>query len=346
MGSLTPHRMLRGLSGLRTWTRKKTAQVKRKIHITWVISLGMLSIRRPLMVNLIPMRRCNLACAYCNEYDDFSKPVPLDPMYQRIDKLASFGTAIIIISGGEPLLHPQLDQIIAHIRERGIVAGLLSNGYLLTEKRIKRLNAAGLEFFQISVDNINPDDVSKKSLKVLDQKLVLLSRFAEFGVNINSGGGGGIKHPEDSLVVARRGAELGFTTSVAIIHDGKGQVKPLSEGEERIYRTIKKLGKKNYRLFNGFEENLVRGKPNEWRCRAGSRYLYIDENGLVHYCSQQRGYPGVPLESYTQEDMRREYFTKKACAPNCALACVHRVSVADGWRHPQTNGRRAGARSA
>ena len=346
MGSLTLSRMIRRLSAFRTWTRKKSAQVKRDIHMARVISLGMLSIRRPLMVNLIPMRRCNLSCAYCNEYDKVSEPVPLDLMRQRIDKLASFGTAIIIISGGEPLMHPQLDQMIAHIRKRGIFAGLLSNGYLLTEKRIKRLNAAGLEAFQISIDNVNPDEVSKKSLKVLDQKLVLLARFAEFGVNINSVIGSGIKHPEDALVVARRGDELGFTTSVALIHDGNGRLKPLGEREMQIYRTVKSIGTKNYGLFNRFEKNLVQGKPNEWRCRAGARYFYVDEDGLVHYCSQQRGYPAVPLELYTHEDMRREYFAKKACAPYCALACVHRVSAFDSWRHPQTNGRKAEAGSA
>jgi hypothetical protein len=55
----------------------------------------------------------------------------------------------------------------------------------------------------------------------------------------------------------------------------------------------------------------------------------------VHYCSQQRGYPGVPLEQYTVADIRREYLTKKSCAPHCTVSCVHQVSVVDGWRDPQ-----------
>ena len=48
----------------------------------------------------------NLACEYCNEYDDFSKPVPTETMFRRVDKLAELGTSVITISGGEPLLHP------------------------------------------------------------------------------------------------------------------------------------------------------------------------------------------------------------------------------------------------
>ena len=77
----------------------------------------------PLLAHIIPIRRCNLACEYCNEYDDFSKPVPTETMFQRVDKLAELGTSVITISGGEPLLHPELDEIIRRIRKRGMIAG-------------------------------------------------------------------------------------------------------------------------------------------------------------------------------------------------------------------------------
>jgi len=88
---------------------------------------------------------------------------------------------------------------------------------------------------------------------------------------------------------------------------------------------------------NLFHRNLVEGRPNEWQCGAGSRYLYICENGLVHYCSQQRGYPGVPIGDYTTADVKREFLTAKGCAPNCTIGCVHRISHIDHWRAPQTN---------
>jgi hypothetical protein len=55
----------------------------------------------------------------------------------------------------------------------------------------------------------------------------------------------------------------------------------------------------------------------------------------VHYCSQQRGYPGVPLATYTRDDLRREYLTEKSCAPHCTVSCVHQVSIFDSWRAPQ-----------
>ena len=301
-----------------------------------MIAKGLISTRHPLLVHIIPTRRCNLACTYCNEFDDFSKPVPAEEMFLRIDRLGKMGTSIITISGGEPLLHPDLDAIITRIRRNGIIAGLITNGYLLVAERIERLNRAGLEYLQISIDNIQPDEVSKKSLKVLDQKLALLAEYAEFHVNINSVLGSGVRNPEDALTVARRAIELGFTSTVGILHDGHGQLQPLGSREREIFEEIMSLGKRSFTRVNRFQHNIAGGLENHWRCRAGSRYLYVCEDGLVHYCSQQRGYPGVPLEQYTSEQRDREFLTKKGCAPRCTVSCVHQISVVDSWRGRQT----------
>ncbi|HKV28508.1 MAG TPA: radical SAM protein [Candidatus Acidoferrales bacterium] len=304
---------------------------------TWrMVAKGLLSTKHPLLAHIIPIRRCNLACTYCNEYDDFSKPVPLGEMMGRVDRLASFGTSIITISGGEPLLHPELDDIIRRIRHRGMIAGMITNGYLLVADRIKRLNSAGLEFLQISIDNAQPDEVSKKSLKVLDQKLELLAEHADFHVNINSVLGSGIHHPDDALAVARRALQLGFSSTVGIIHDGNGQLQSLGPHEREIFEEIMRLGKRSFSRVNSFQHTIAAGRENDWRCRAGSRYLYICEDGLVHYCSQQRGYPGIPLAEYTPDRRRQEFYTKKSCAPRCTVSCVHQVAVIDNWRGPQT----------
>jgi len=297
---------------------------------------GVMSTDHPVLAHIIPIRRCNLACAYCNEYDDYSKPVPLETMRRRLDRLAELGTTIITLSGGEPFLQPEVDEIIAHIRRRGIMAGMITNGYLLTADRIRRLDQAGLEHMQISIDNVNPDDVSKKSLKVLDKKLQLLAEHATFHININSVVGGGIHNPTDALEVGRRAVELGFTSTIGIIHDAGGQLQPLKPEEREVYLRMNLMAKRSYAQLNFFQDNIAHGRPNEWRCRSGARYLYICEDGLVHYCSQQRGYPGKPLEQYTVEDIRREYLTVKSCAPRCTVACSHYTSYMDFWRGPQT----------
>jgi MoaA/NifB/PqqE/SkfB family radical SAM enzyme len=318
--------------------KRRALFVGRRLREWRMIAKGLLSTRHPVLAHIIPIRRCNLSCTYCNEFDTYSKPVATEEMFHRIDRLASFGTTIITISGGEPLLHPDLEKIIHHIRFCGAIAGLITNGYLLTVERIKGLNRAGLDQLQISIDNVRPDDVSKKSLKVLDKKLEMLAEHAEFGVNINSVLGSGINHPKDALTVAHRAVGLGFTSTLGIIHDGTGQLRPLSEFEQSIYQKVKNLGKRSYARFDKFQKNIVQAQPNHWRCRAGARYLYICEDGLVHYCSQQRGYPAIPLAEYTRDRMRREFNTRKSCAPFCTVSCVQQVAMLDNWRSPQTQG--------
>jgi MoaA/NifB/PqqE/SkfB family radical SAM enzyme len=313
------------------WTRKA-----REFRL---VVKALASTRHPITAHVIPVRRCNLACAYCNEYDDFSPPVPTEEMLRRIDLLADLGLSSLTFSGGEPTLHPDLDRLIRRVRERGMLAALITNGFLLNEDRIERFNRAGLDYLQISIDNVQPDEVSLKSLKTLDARLVLLSRYAEFHVSINSVLGSGISNPEDALAVAKRAEELKLASAVGVIHDGDGQLKALGNRELRIYDEIRDLAKSSYSRINQhnpYQRNLLAGKPNNWWwCRAGGRYLYICEDGLVHYCSQQRGYPGIPLERYTTEDIRREYLTKKSCAPYCTISCVHQASIVDRWRDPQ-----------
>ena len=126
---------------------------------------------------------------------------------------------------------------------------------------------------QISIDNVKPDDVSKKSLKVLDKKLQWLREHAEFHVNINSVIGAGVKEQWDAVTIGKRAVELGFTSTVGIIHDGTGQLRPLDQEAQTVFAEMKKLGKHSYARFNQFQNNIALGQPNNWRCRAGSRYL-------------------------------------------------------------------------
>jgi MoaA/NifB/PqqE/SkfB family radical SAM enzyme len=324
MAALTLHR------------EKRRRLLDRRLREAKLLFNGAVDTEHPIMAHIIPIRRCNLSCAYCNEYDTFSKPVPLTTMVERIEQLGKLRTGVVTLSGGEPLLHPDLDDIIRAIRRNATLAGLITNGYLLTPERVQRLNEAGLDYLQISIDNVMPDEVSKKSLKVLDKKLQVLAEHASFHVNINSVLGGGIHNPEDALVVGKRAMELGFTSTVGIIHDGDGQLRPLAPREREVFLEMKKFEKKHFSRMNYFQEDIANGRPSDWRCRAGSRYLYICEDGLVHYCSQQRGFPAKPLADYSVADIRREYVTQKSCAPFCTISCVHQISYFDFFRGPQT----------
>ena len=314
--------------------RRVLKRAVRKFRETRMFVRAMQSAFHPILAQIVPTRRCNLDCAYCNEYDKVSQPVPFDVMLRRIDRLAELGTTIITLSGGEPMLHPDLDAMIQRIRKRGAIATLITNGYLLTRDRIQRLNRAGLDYMQISIDNVRPDETSKKSLKVLDRKLEALAEHAEFDVTINSVLGAAILDPEDAFRVGERARQLGFTSTVGILHDHTGQLKPLAAEQQSVYERFRALKTPlfSFAHFDSFQENISRGVPNDWHCRAGGRFLYVCEDGLVHYCSQQRGRPGIPLDDYTIEDLKREAARPKGCAPFCTISCVHQTAMLDSFR--------------
>ncbi|HEY5107886.1 MAG TPA: radical SAM protein [Caulobacteraceae bacterium] len=296
----------------------------------------LLSRRRPLLAHVVVTRYCNLECAYCSEYDKVSKPVPLAVVLGRIDGLAALGTQIVTLTGGEPLTHPGHDQIIARIRAHRMLATTITNGFLLTAKKIAGMNAAGLQELQISIDGVKPDEISKKTLKSLLGKLKLLAQYAKFHVNINSVLGMSEARTEEALEVAAAAKAMGFSHTVGVLHDAQGGLSPLSPSQKRVYHALMSKGSLAHRInYLMFQKNLMAGKPNAWRCRAGARYLYICEEGLVHYCSQQRGAPGTPLLDYGAADIAREYDTPKACAPFCTVSCVHQASFLDAWRFPQ-----------
>lgn len=314
--------------------RRTTKHIQRKAREARMFARAMHSPHHPILAQIVPIRRCNLVCTYCNEFDKTSPPVPAPVMLRRIDKLCELGTTIVTFSGGEPTLHPDLPELIRRVRERGVIATVITNGYLLTPEYIRSLNRAGLDYLQISIDNVQPDDTSKKSLKVLDRKLEMLAEHAEFSVTINSVLGSPVRQPEDAHQIGLRAKQLGLTSTVGILHDGEGQLAPLNTTQHEVYGRLRKLsnGLFSFAHLDFFQENILHGRPNHWHCRAGGRFLYICEDGLVHYCSQQRGQPGTPLEAYSPEDLRREAATPKGCAPFCTITCVHQTAMLDSFR--------------
>src|SRR3989304_6642605 len=90
----------------------------------------MLFTNAPLDAQLIVTRRCNLSCGYCSEYDNFSEPVPLEELKRRIDALHRLRSANITLLGGDPLMHPELAEIVAYAGRHSNTS-VVTNGFLL-----------------------------------------------------------------------------------------------------------------------------------------------------------------------------------------------------------------------
>ncbi len=290
--------------------------------------------RRPLLVQLVVTRRCNLSCGYCSEYDSTSSPVDIASLEARVDHAAHLGTLVLTLTGGETLLHPELDRIVARVAGHGMVCTMISNGYAITRSWIERLNAARLAMLQMSIDNMEPNDYSQKSWSKIQKKLELLRDHATFGVTVNAVLGSSTVDETRRVVQGVR--DSGFYMTVGLMHDDRGQVAPgLLAGQlARTYREMQQTSRKTvfHRSGEGWERTMLQNGAAPFKCRAGGRYLYVDEDGVVSYCSQRRGEPGGDFLSYTKEHVRRGFYTPKGCEAHCTIGCVRRASAFDAWR--------------
>jgi MoaA/NifB/PqqE/SkfB family radical SAM enzyme len=212
-----------------------------------------------------------------------------------------------------------------------MVPFLNTNGYLLTPTWIDALNDAGLYALQISVDNVTPNAVSKKSLKTLLPKLKLLAEHARFRVRINCVLGSSA--PAEAVAVARTAVALGLDVSTSLLRAGDGSVQIDSDDARRAYDEIRALGRRapSY-LGDDFTRPLLEQGELEWKCRAGARTFHVDEHGLVHLCAPRTGTPAKPLAAYSVADIEHYFTAAKPCAATCPVAYAHHASRLDRWR--------------
>jgi len=284
----------------------------------------------PFLVQMVVIRRCNLSCGYCSEYDKSSDPIPTEVLEDRLRKLKELGTFGISLTGGEPTLHPELPRLIRTCRELGFFrTGMISNGFFLKPEMIEALNNAGLQEMQISIDGVYANDTTQKVLTNLKKRLQWLRDHARFQVIVS--GVIGACPPEEAEEVVSFASELGFTPRVLLVHDEHGQLKLKSE-DVKVFDSIVKKIPKSLRELSDYRERLIRDGTAPYKCRAGSRYLYIDEFGNVNWCSQTRGVWSKPLMDYTLGDLREQFYTYKSCHATCTLGCVRSASQFDNWR--------------
>lgn len=285
----------------------------------------------PYHVQMVVTRRCNLSCGYCNEYDDHSPPVPTEELRRRIDKLKQLGAWAVELTGGEPLEHPDLIDLVRYAKqEKGFFkVQLISNLYLWSEATVHALNEAGLDDLQVSVDGVMPNDVTVKVLKPMRKKLETLSRHAKFCVTLN--GVVGSAPPGEAAQVLALAKELGFKPRVGLVHDGNGQLS-LDQARRAEIDEIRRVVGDRFKESGDYRTRLAETGSAPFKCRSGSRYLYVDEHGYVRWCSQTRDYWGVPLAEYTLDHLKEQFDTRKDCNAGCTVGCARTASSPDSWR--------------
>ena len=284
--------------------------------------------KAPIEAQLVVTRRCNLSCGYCTEFDDHSAEVPFLELTRSIDALHRLGIINITLLGGEPLLHSRIVDVVRYANQRSQVS-ITTNGFLLSDALIEELNRAGLSNMQLSIDAMESDSKRyvQKTFKSLRPKLERLAESAEFGVHCN------LVLCQETLAqfdeVADALKSFPFAISVNLVHDGHGQVQV--EGERYLQRWHDHFdsGRALSFIEREYGAALLRGARPKWQCRAGSRYLYVDEFGKVQFCSSQRGRLDKPIVEFGRADLDVHARTTKGCEAGCSIFCVYRVSQVD-----------------
>jgi MoaA/NifB/PqqE/SkfB family radical SAM enzyme len=237
---------------------------------------------------------------------------------------------MVCLTGGEPTLHPELVELVRRMAELGIRRRqVLTNGYRLTPELVEGLNDAGLTDLQISVDGVRPNETTVKVLDPLRGKLELLARSARFRVVVSAVIGSA--PPSEALEVVRFTQGLGLTPRIILLHDGVGRLR-LSPAELAAFLEVKRLLGRHGREAADYRERLIEDGAAPFRCRAGARYLYVDELGVVHWCSQTRGQFSKDLLEYGLEELEQQFHAAKPCADACTVGCARSASAYDGWR--------------
>jgi len=116
------------------------------------------TLRAPVSVVWSLSRRCNLRCMHC--YQNASQPssdeLTLEQQLDIVDQMARAGVSMVVLSGGEPLMNPDLGRLIERIRACGMAISIDSNGVLIDRATVERLKQSGVTSVELSVDSVDP----------------------------------------------------------------------------------------------------------------------------------------------------------------------------------------------
>lgn len=136
--------------------------------------------------NLI--RRCNLTCKHCYALSadhEYAGELGTAEVFTVMDDLKAFRVPVLILSGGEPLLRPDLFEIAARARAMGFYVGLSTNGTLIDEPMADRVAAAGFDYVGISLDGLRATHDRFRRLEgAYDRSLAALRHLRARGVRL------------------------------------------------------------------------------------------------------------------------------------------------------------------
>jgi MoaA/NifB/PqqE/SkfB family radical SAM enzyme len=288
---------------------------------------------RPWAAHLYVTDQCNLDCHYCNEYDNsVPHPDPAD-LKRWIRKIRELGVARLGFQGGEPLMHPDIVELVRYAKSLGFYrVSMSTNGLLLTRDLVSDFERAGLDSLQISVDRMTPTAATRKSFKSVQHKLAWF-RDSKIRLNVS-----GVLFQETLGEVAQvidTCLDRGVAVHARVIHDDlinrrKLRLHPTTEPLLRAVEhqaRLKRAGARIHTSWNilAYQRAMLQGEAIDWTCTAGYKYFFVSARGKFWLCSQVR--TERDIMDISESDLRA-YNVKKDCQPGCGVYCTVDTSLA------------------
>lgn len=287
--------------------------------------------------------RCNMDCIHCGTH--CGKPregeLTTDEALQLCDDLAELGCTAITLSGGEPLLRKDWDQLARRLTDNGVAVGMITNGYFLDEKAVERMQGAGIRTVGISVDGPEEkhDEIRRctgawervqrgfRSLRGSGMKIQSFTTVARYNID---------DLPDLQQQLIDNGVDI-WQLQLCIVTGRMAEIPEMAVGPEEIRRLadfiveakgdgrLKVLAGENVGYFN-HQEVVLRGHEDSYHgCFAGLRGIGFESNGNVKGCLSM---PPEFIEGNVREQTLKEIWEDPQ---NFAYNRKFKVSQVEGY---------------
>jgi len=302
----------------------------------------------PIIAYLFTDWKCNLDCHYCWAFDNTVKGMTEDTARRSIDWLHDTGCRVLALMGGEPLLRPQFaHKVVYYAAKKGFWIYVPTNGRLMRKDVIDRLGDAGVATFNLAVDSVEERKELPKALVPIRSQFehLIKKQYAyDYGVFFN------INITRINLEDVKQLTEIAHDNGIATdyhINESPMMEQPhfkhmegnstfiTKEDWPRVEETVDWLIEKNksgYHMVNSVArlqemKAFMRGKLQEWECRAGQNSMIIRTDGTLAPCfpmysaNYDWGVVGDHrFESRQLQDM------KSGCQPHCFSTLNHNLA--------------------
>ncbi len=303
-------------------------------------------LRRPVWCSWQLTDKCNFRCKFCSIWKkkDTSGQMSLAEIEQAAAKLAQIGPMMVSMTGGEPLMRPDLGSII-HAVDRYHYSFISTNGSLVTRERAKELVKAGLWGVGVSLDYARPEkhNENRGFPGAYDRALNALEHFLAVRVKgrpqvnlmftlLND-------NLQDLEQLAKLTREIGCTfrvqaySSLKTLDNSMQHPEPVSEKLLALHRKYPHFIT-NRVVLEKFDQAITEGVPG---CIAGKYMINIDPRGYVSICPESQAYHvghilrdenGILLERLREKHKKN---TCKSCWYNCRNELEVSYSMRGMW---------------